>query len=105
MAGLTTDGFEIKTLAEIKAEIEQLQLENVDANLNQSADSVIGQINAIFANQLREVWELVQAVYTSAYPDTASGQALSYLAAMTGTIRRSATPSTCLLYTSDAADE
>lgn len=94
MAGLTTDGFEIKTLAEIKAEIEQLQLENVDANLNQSADSVIGQINAIFANQLREVWELVQAVYTSAYPDTASGQALSYLAAMTGTIRRSATPST-----------
>ena len=54
MAGLTTDGFEIKTLAEIKAEIEQLQLENVDANLNQSADSVIGQINAIFANQLRD---------------------------------------------------
>ena len=96
MAGLTDTGFEIKTLEEIKAEIESVQLENIDPNLNQNVDSALGQLTAIISSKIREVWELVAAVYTSAYPDTASGQPLSYIAAITGTLRRSATASTVI---------
>jgi uncharacterized phage protein gp47/JayE len=94
MPGLTTTGFDIKALADILTEIEADELANIDADLNVEADSVFGQLNGIFAAQLFELWELVEEVYQAAYPDTATGQALSYIAALTGTIRSPATKTT-----------
>lgn len=94
MAGLSSTGFEIATLAEILAEIEQEQLDDINPNLNLSSTSVLGQLNAIYASKAREIWELAQAIYNASYPSSASGSALSELAALTGTERRAATYST-----------
>lgn len=94
MAGLTTDGFDIKDLETIISEVESDLIANVDADLNTEADSIAGQLIGTFAAQVHELWELAEQVYQSAYPDTATGQALSYIAALTGTIRRSATYTT-----------
>jgi uncharacterized phage protein gp47/JayE len=55
---------------------------------------VLGQLNGIYAAALAELWELVEQVYQAAYPDTASGQSLSYVAAITGALRQPATKAT-----------
>lgn len=94
MAGLTTTGITIKSVDEVLADLEAAELANIDANLNVEADSVLGQLNAVYAAALAELWELLEQVYQAAYPDTASGQALSYVAAMTGAFRQPATKAT-----------
>ncbi len=52
---------------------------------------MLGQLNGIYAAALAELWELFEEIYQSAYPDTASGQSLSYIAALSGTLRQEAT--------------
>jgi uncharacterized phage protein gp47/JayE len=94
MAGLTTTGITIKSVDEIVSDMEASQLANIDANLNVEADSVLGQLNGIYAAALADLWELMEQVYQAAYPDTASGQSLSYIAALTGALRQSATKAT-----------
>lgn len=92
--GLTDDGFVIKTLADIKTEIENELKNALGPELNTSATSVMGQLVAIFASKAQEIWELSQAVYNSQDPDLAAGEALDALGALTGTIRLPATNST-----------
>jgi hypothetical protein len=79
---------------EIVSDLEASQLANIDANLNVEADGVLGQLNGIYAAALAELWELMEQVYQAAYPDTASGQSLSYIAAITGALRQPATKAT-----------
>jgi len=88
--GLTTEGFTQKDLDTILREIEVEQRANINPALNQTADSVFGQVNAIVATKLRELWELAEAVYKSKDPDDATGQALDAVAAITGTVRNAA---------------
>ena len=97
MAGLTATGLTIKSVDEILADIEADELANIDPDLNVGADDVLGQINGVFAAALGEAWELLEEIYQSAYPDTASGQSLSYVAALTGAIRRPATKAELLV--------
>lgn len=94
MAGLTTTGLTIETIEGLLASIVADQLANIDVNLNTEADALIGQLNAIYAAALLELWELLEAIYQSGFVDTATGQSLVYLCALTGTIRREATRST-----------
>lgn len=96
MAGLTSTGFESKTLESIKADIEADLKTTISTTLNTSSDSVTGQFVGVIASQLRQVWELAEAVWGSQYPDSASGFSLTSLAALTGTIRNPATASTVL---------
>ena len=91
MAGLTTTGITIKDVSEILTDIEAEQIANIDADLNVEADEILGQLNGVYAAALAELWELLEEIYQSAYPDTASGQSLSYVAALTGAIRQVAT--------------
>jgi hypothetical protein len=79
MAGLTSSGITIKSVDEILTDMESEQLANIAADLNVEADSVLGQLNGIYAAALAELWELLEQVYQAAYPDTASGQSLSYI--------------------------
>jgi uncharacterized phage protein gp47/JayE len=90
MAGLTATGIEIKTVSDILADIESNQIANIDPDLNVGADDVLGQLNGIIAAAFSEAWELLEEIYHSAYPDTASGQSLSYIAALTGVLRNAA---------------
>jgi uncharacterized phage protein gp47/JayE len=94
MAELTATGITIRSVDEILAAIEGQQLANIDAELDVSADTPLGQLNGIVAAALAELEELFEELYQSAYPDTASGQALSYIAALSGVLRQDATKAT-----------
>jgi uncharacterized phage protein gp47/JayE len=95
MAGLTDAGFDIKPLETIISELEaDIKTALGDADLNTEADSALGQIIRTFAARLFSQWELGEELYQAAYADTATGQALSYIAALTGTIRSPATKAT-----------
>jgi len=102
--GLTPDGFVIKPLEVIKADIEERQRTNIHPALNQTATSVLGQLNGIFADKIRELWELGESVYKAFDPDAANGESLDNVAALCpGILRREATKSrvvaTCNLET------
>lgn len=94
MAGLTSTGFEAKTLETIKSEIEADERALISPTINTATASVVGQLNGVFASKLRETWELAQAVYNAMFGDSASGYALTLRAGITGTEREAATPST-----------
>lgn len=90
-------GFSKKTLTDLKSEIEQAERDSISSSLNLLATSVLGQINGIFADKLRELWDVAEAVYRAFYPDSASGEALDNVAAITGAVRLPATQSTVTL--------
>lgn len=95
--GVLTTGFSKKTLADIKAEIEQDQLDTISATLNQQSGSVFGQLNGIFSDKIREMWDVAEAVYRAMYPDSASGDSLDNVSSITGALRLAATPSAVTL--------
>lgn len=94
MAGLTSAGFESKTLETILADIVARQRAALGPAIVTSSDSALGVINGILADQLAELWELAEAVYNSAFPDGASGASLDRVCALTGVLRLQATNST-----------
>lgn len=91
--GLSDTGFEAKTLETILAELEADVRTTIGAGVDTAPDSPTGQMLAIFASKVREVWELAQAVYASQYPASASGFSLTNVSAITGTKRKAATKS------------
>jgi uncharacterized phage protein gp47/JayE len=95
--GVIDEGFREKTLDQILGEIEDAEREAFGPAINTQADSVLGQLNGIFADQVAQLWEVAIAVYRSLYPDSASGEALDNVASITGAIRLPTTHSTVLL--------
>jgi uncharacterized phage protein gp47/JayE len=89
------NGFKTKYFNEIKSEIEQSLIASLGA-VNLMSPSVFASIVAIFAEREALIWQQVQAVYNSAYPNTAEGYSLDGVCALTGIIRESATYSTAL---------
>lgn len=92
--GVIDTGFAKKRIEDLLSEIEDAQLTNIRPDLNQLPSSVLGQLNGIFADKLRELWDLAQAIYSASYPDSAEGAALDAIAAITGATRLPATRST-----------
>lgn len=96
--GVIPEGFNEKTLDVLLDEIQEAERTAFGPNINTQADSVLGQLNGIFADKLAELWEVALAVYRAAYPDSANDEALDNVAAITGTIRLAAAPSQATLY-------
>lgn len=94
MAGLTDTGITIETIETLLELIVADQLANIDAGLNTEADGLLGQLNALYAAALLTLWELLEEIWQAGFADTASGQSLTYMAAITGTIREVATNGT-----------
>lgn len=94
MAGLTDAGLEVATFDEIKSEIEADLRADLGASLNLTATSVFGQIIGTFSDRLADAHQLLQAVYRSFHPDSASGDALENVVSITGATRLPATKST-----------
>lgn len=90
MAGLTDEGFEAKTYAEILTSIEVAQRGAFGADFDVSPESPAGVLNGIVANTARELWEGLAGLFASFDRDGATGQALTQLSALTGTDRRGA---------------
>jgi len=93
--GLTDEGFGLKRFADILSELEFAYRAEFgdESNLNPET-SINGRIINIYAEREALVWEEVQAVHDSAYPDSADGVNLDGVAALTGVERLSATFST-----------
>lgn len=90
MSGLTDTGFEPKTLEEIRSEIEASLISYFGAvNLNE--ESIFGQLVGIFSEREALLWELLQGVYNSMYPDSASGFSLDGVVEFVGIKRLGAT--------------
>lgn len=101
--GVTDAGFVRKPREVILAEVAQRQREEIDPNWNAEPDSLAGQINSIYADQLAELWAAAEAVYSSGDRSLANGAALDAIGALTGTPRRPATKATATLTLAVAA--
>lgn len=97
MAGLTTTGFVTQTLPEIIDDINQAMWAAFTTTLDLSGFTPWGQLIGIMAERLAVLWELAEAIYASQDPDAASAAALEQIAALTGTTREPARPSTTTL--------
>lgn len=94
--GLTPDGFVAKTLEDIEASIVARQRADIDPNLDTSQYEVIGQLNAVVADELAQLWELAEALHDAMDPDKATGDSQDALYALTGTLREGASKSTVI---------
>jgi uncharacterized phage protein gp47/JayE len=92
--GVTSAGFVQKTLEDIKTEIEAALRASLGDGINLLSTSVFGQIVGIVAEREAEIWEVAAAVYASQYPQSASGQSLDNVAAITGVTRLEAVATT-----------
>jgi uncharacterized phage protein gp47/JayE len=95
--GVTDSGFNPKLIGDVLDDIETQQRADYGADINLGGEGVIGQNNATFAAAIAEGWEVLNAVYRSLYPDSASGEALDNVCAITGVTRLPATRSTATL--------
>lgn len=94
--GVIPEGFAIKDSETIIAEMEDGERSAISAGINTQADSLLGQINGVVGDQVAELWEVAGAVFRARQPDSANGEALDNVSAITGTERLAATPSTAV---------
>src|SRR5581483_5811843 len=87
MAGVTSTGFVLKTIEDLKQEIEDDEHATIDAGLNVDADEPVGMLNAIFSKRLAELWELAQTAYNGFDPNAAEDRQLDNVGALRGTPR------------------
>lgn len=88
--GVTDAGFILKRLQDIKTEIEEA-IREAFGNVNTAPDSVFGQLIGVFAKPAADVWEVLQDVYFSHYPESAEGAALDSVVGLNGVTRRAPT--------------
>lgn len=95
--GLTTEGLKIKRLADIKSEIEESHRLLFGSDVNLTANTPFGQMIGIYSERESLLWELLQAIYQSAFPATSQGLSLDFLVSLTGLTRRNANSSLVVL--------
>lgn len=90
MYGVTAAGFVKKNFDEIEVEVRE-SLESKIGAINLTPGSVFSQIVYSFIDREVELWNMLEAVYNSFYPDTAEGVSLDGVCAISGLSRLSAT--------------
>lgn len=103
MYGLTSSGFIIKRLADSKLELEAVYRAAFGAGIKVSEDTVFGKLIAVQAERESVWWELLQAVYNSAYPNSATGIQLDRVCEITAVTRNEATSSLVTAYMAGTA--
>lgn len=91
--GVTSDGFNRKTLVDIRDELIT-EMTSIFGDINTADDSVFGQLIGVFSKFAADYWEQLEYTYYSFYPSSASGAALDGVCEMNGIIRLPATRST-----------
>ena len=91
---LTDTGFQQKTLVDLRTELEAAYTSVFGSTVDLSPEGPLGQIIAINAKMLADLWEGAQEIYTSRDPDQATGEALDNICAETGISRLPATAAT-----------
>lgn len=88
--GVTPQGFNKKTLADILTSIGDRQRGVFGAAFDTSTSTAMGQLNGTFASEFAEAWEVLEEAFHGADPDAAADYLLTVLAGLTGTARRPA---------------
>lgn len=95
--GVTTNGFVVKRLADIREELDN-KIKSVFGNqVNLDERAPFGQLRDIFGEREAKIWELAEEVYNSQYPNSAEGTNLDNVVSITGTERNPPTKSTVAL--------
>ena len=97
MPGLTETGFSIKRLQDILEELKERIAAAFGAGgvtVQTHDESGFGILAGIFSRSIAEVWELAEAVYSSQYPNSASGVSLDNILALANLTRLKKTQST-----------
>lgn len=95
--GLTPEGFEPKRQQDIISEIRASLQASIGNNINLADQSIFGQLVGIFSEREALVWELMEAIYASQYPEGAEGTSVDNILALSGLERLGAEPSTATL--------
>jgi uncharacterized phage protein gp47/JayE len=85
--GLDETGLNIKTLADIKSEIEESLRALFGPQINLQPQSNFGQLVGIFSEREALLWELLEDIYNSQYPASASGVSLDNVLDLIALIR------------------
>lgn len=91
--GLNDTGFEKKKITDVLDSVEERQIEAFGI-VDNDADSVLGQLNGVFAEAVGSVWDLAEDVYLSQAPSTAEGTPLDAVVDINNLSRKPATSST-----------
>ena len=91
--GLTSEGFEPKSLQDIRDDISDNLKIRLGNDIDTTESSRIGQFIDTISSELNSVWLGLQDTYNSLYPDSASGTSLDNVVAITNTARLRALPS------------
>lgn len=84
--GLSPYGFKAKRLNDIKTDLDnQMTAEFGDVNL--TPQSVFGQLIGVISKVLADIWENLDQVYQSQYPNSADGVALDNVVQYNGIVR------------------
>jgi hypothetical protein len=83
--GINDEGFVRKNLTDIVDELNAAWQNAFGAQIDTAAESPLGQLTGTFAAPIAEGWELLEACYHSANPDSAIGFSLISLCALSGT--------------------
>jgi uncharacterized phage protein gp47/JayE len=98
MSGLESTGWVPKTVTEIREEIATDLRDALGVDVDVSAESVLGELVAVQATKLAELWELVGAIYAARTPSGASGAGLDTICEVSpGIAREAATKGTVTL--------
>lgn len=97
MAKITSNGFVGKTLIQYKTEIESEYL-SIDSQWNIRPESIDGSAISINSEMYANLDDEVGLAYSACDPDTATGQSLVNLAAISGSPRKLGTHSTATIY-------
>lgn len=90
MANITSKGFEGKTLIQYKADIEQEYL-NINSQWDISPESIDGESIAINSEMFANLDDQIGIAYSACDPDTASGQSLLNICAISDVQRKDGT--------------
>jgi uncharacterized phage protein gp47/JayE len=92
--GLDENGLNIKTIADIKSEIEEALRVLFGPQINLQPQSNFGQLVGVFSEREALLWELLEDIYNSQYAATASGVSLDNVMDLIALIRLGAGNST-----------
>lgn len=91
--GPTAQGFILKPYSQIVQDFEDGEAQNIDPGIEAGAATPLGQLNAIIASAVAEVWEGLQVCYNGLNRDDAEGPALDNIGDLTGDLRLGPKPS------------
>lgn len=88
--GVTENGFVLKPYEAILEEVQNRLKANLGDDIDLSDNSFLGQMAASLAYEIAGFWQVLEAVYTSAYLSTAAGDNLDAVSAVMGLTRTTA---------------